>query len=487
MTLLLVLITLLLVAACVFVAEKRIVPLRYRDATIPEFSVPFSAARHAAPTMVVDTVDGDDAYDCNAKSLRVCRLDDVTTLMGCRELTARCYHFDRDTEFHERGDVTVIPRNASPAEGYALAIGTMAETCNPFHGDPVLISGALESTGYVLGCLCKNPGYVGSENVLDPCTTVHICGGRVDSVDKPLSEINCVCDATETSVRYEDGLPSCRPLTVDEANRKFDDWSHVVPWSSDRLIDKRVFNATVRDNMKTGRLLDPCANALTDAAQPIPGGRYDAQLKTCTYTDYGLPVVTGVLDGVGTVLDGALPSGRHRYLRLIDNVGGKRRIVNVRTEVYFDPATGRPGGGKTVPVNVTLPAPTGVGGVAQLSLTTADQMLGGRCEGSWPRYTCRVTEYYDRKVFGVPTAGYRAAPGAFLWATDGWENAERMVSSGVIVDRTGVSLDNERLNAIHGMRYYGLKLCHADTADCENGILSFDDEDDYRRHSAVLT
>lgn len=484
-----VLVTLMLVVVCVFVAEKRMKPLRYRDESVPEFSSPLRFHE----TTTTTSVDVSGRHDCNAKSLHKCLTDDVTTLMGCKELSARCHHFDRDTEFHEGGVVSVLAKNTAQNEGYALAIKTVSASCNPFHGDPVLVSSSAESGDYVLGCLCKNPGYVGSEHVLDTCTTVHVCGGRVDDIDRPLAEINCLCDVTESRVRYADGRPSCRPLTVLEANAKYEDWSHIVPWSSDRLIDKRVYGATFRDNLKTSRLLDPCSNALTDATLQIPGAYYNERLKSCFYRNYGLPVRTGVLDqnvadaDVQSV-DGALPSGRHRYLRMIDNVGGARKIVNVRTEVDLDLVAGGPGNGTKTEVNVNLPAPLGVGARAQFWLDTSDQMLGGRCTGLWPTYGCAVEEYFSRNVYGVPTAGYRAPPGTFMWATDEWNAAERMASSGVKALESGVALDDARLDATGDrMRAYGVKYCHRDTTNCFNSVLSFNDAKDYTLHRGVAT
>lgn len=488
-----VLVALMLVLVCVFVAEKRMRPLRYRDHSVPEFSVPLRF-RESHRSTAAASADASDRHDCNATSLRKCLTDDVTTLMGCKELNVRCHHFDRDTEFHDSGDVvSVIEKNTAPNEGYALAIKTVADSCNPFHGDPLLISGSSESGDYVLGCLCKNPGYVGSENVLDPCTAVHICGGRVDDINRPLAQVNCLCDVTESPVRYADGQPSCRPLTVLEANDKYEDWSHIVPWSSDRLIDVRVFGATFRDNLKTSRLLDPCTNALTDATLQIHGAYYNERLKTCFFKDYGLPVRTGVLERTGAAdgiepVDGALPSGRHKYIRMIDRVGGARKIVNVRTELDLDLVAGGPGRGATTEVNVNLPAPLGVGARAQFWLDTSDQMLGGRCTGIWPTYGCAVEEYFSRNVHGVPTAGYRAPPATFMWATDEWNSAERMTSYGVKALESGVALDHAHLDATGDkMRAYGVKYCHRDTKNCLNGVLSFNDANDYTRHRDILT
>lgn len=486
LTIVLILVTLVLIVASVFMAEKRMKPLQYREQPIPKFNVRVQYNPYPS------TVDLGNRYDCNAKSLHKCLTDDITTLMGCKELTVRCHRFNEDTNFHDNGVVSVIPKNVAPNEGYALSIGTIADNCNPFHGDLVLISNTVESEDYILGCRCKNPGYIGNENVLDSCNTVHICGGKIDNIDQPLEKINCVCDVTETSVRYSDGLPVCKPITVLEANEKFDDWSHIVPWSSDRLIDKRVYNATVRDNLKTNRLLDPCANSLTDATQPIPGAYYNEMLKTCSYTDYGLPVRTGALEqnkdtATSKTIDGALPSGRHKYLRMIDNVGGKRKVVNVRTTVNLNLDTGGPSDQETE-ANITLPAPLGIGQRAQFSLSTADQMLGGRCTGVWPYYDCVMTEYFSRNVFGVPTSGYRAPPGAFLWATEYWDNAERMMSSGLVGQYTGLVLDNKYLDATGDTTlYYGIKLCHKDEVECYNGMLSFNNKEDYTRHRNILT
>lgn len=481
------LITLVLAVVSVFAAEKKLKSLNYQDTVIPKFSVQVEYTQEPLALKL------NNRHDCNARSLRKCMMDDYTTLLGCKELTARCHHFDFNTSFYENGFVSVIPRNSTYNEGYALSMEVVVDSCNPFHGDIVLVTDGSGSNGYILGCWCKNPGYIGNDSVLDSCNVIHICDGKIDNINQPLENINCVCDETEYSARYDDGLPVCKPLTVIEANKRFDDWSHIVPWSCDRLIGKRVYNATVRDNLKTSVLLDPCSNAITDTTVQIPGAYYNEVLKTCFYKDYGLPVRTGALQQnkntlQSTTIDGALPSGRHKYLRLIDNVCGKRKIVNVRTTVKLDLETGGPSN-LEIEVNVTLPYPLGIGKRAQFLLSTADQMLAGRCTGSWPSYSCEVTEYFSRNMYGIPTTDYRAPPGPFLWATDTWEKVERMVSSGVVVQETGVALVNSYLDATgEQMRYYGIKLCNKDEVkSCYNGMLSFNNVEDYMRHKNVLT
>lgn len=112
----------------VVMAEKRMTPLQYREQTIPKFSVQLQYIPYPS------TVDLGNRYDCNTKSLRKSLTDDVTTLLGCKELTVRCHHFDKDSNFHDNGDVSVIPKNAEPNEEYALSIETILDICNPFHG-----------------------------------------------------------------------------------------------------------------------------------------------------------------------------------------------------------------------------------------------------------------------------------------------------------------------------------------------------------------
>lgn len=241
------------------------------------------------------TVNIENRYDCNADSLRRCLVDDPTTLFGCRELAVRCVHFDKDTEYRSNGSSRTIPKNARPEEGYALALTTLMESCNPYHGDPVLVAANAESNEYMLLCQCKNPGYIGNVHLLGACDTPFVCNGKVESLDRPLDQVECKCGPAETTKRYADGMPICKRLLVWEANARYDDWSSLVQWKSPRMLETRHFNPTIRDNVRSSVLLDPCSNSVHDTSVAIPNGQFDPTNNTCRFKDYGYPIETDVL------------------------------------------------------------------------------------------------------------------------------------------------------------------------------------------------
>lgn len=241
------------------------------------------------------TINIENRYDCNADSLRVCLLDDPTTLFGCKELAVRCQHFAKDTEYKSRGTTRIIPKNANSKEGYALAVTTLMESCNPYHGDPVLVAANADSNEYMLLCQCKQPGYIGNVHLLGSCETAFICDGKIDKIDQPLNKIECKCGQTSTTKRYDDGMPVCKKMLVLEANERYDDWSSLVQWNSPRLLETKRFNPTIRDNVRSSLLLDPCSNSLHDTSVAVPNASFRPEQNTCRVLDYGYPVQSDIL------------------------------------------------------------------------------------------------------------------------------------------------------------------------------------------------
>lgn len=450
--------------------ETKTSKIALRDFNIPRFFVDVNYDPYPSEVNV------ENEFDCNTQSLRECKIDDFTTVLGCREMAVRCVHFDDDTEYHSDGNIVVIPKNKDKNTGYALAVVSLADSCNAYHGDLVLVAANVESSQYMLICLCKNPGYIGNDHVLGNCTTVNICNKKIDDINKPLSQINCTCETREKNVRYDDGLPVCKPMLVKEANEKFSDWYHLIPWKSNRIARLEIFNSTIRDNLNTTHLLDPCQNSILDASIPITDARYNDRIKSCYFEDNGIPIRIGVLDGNSKTLDGAIHTkDSYKSLRLVDNVAGKRRLINIRTIVPVLDATND--------AYVNLPPDVGLGSDSQLLLKTNADIFGGWCEGEWPTYHCWFFGYTRDRIFGIPRAGYRSIPGSFLWNTDDWEAAERCVSAGMTIHRDdGVSLFSGRFAARDNWKYYGFGM-----SSKRNGMLSFVNDEDYRKHKNVLT
>lgn len=329
---------LVLLGVMIYLCERKITPIDFREPTIPQFSVDVKWDEY--PSMI----DIENEFDCNADSLRVCLLDDPTTLFGCKELAVKCHHFENDTEYHSNGQVKLIPKNTSTNEGYALPITTLADSCNPFHGDYTLVAADNDSTEYMLICTCKDPGLIGNDNILGNCTNVSICNGQIDDINKPLDEINCVCSDRETNIRYENGIPSCKELLVHEANDRFTDWTALVPWIHNRLNSIDIYNADIRSNLHVKQLLDPCRNSILDMHEEIGSASYNPRLKSCYVKTYGIPIRNNTLEqypddssrdkwsGLKT-FDAVINSEPYNYIRFTDFVGGKRRLAAVKVEL----------------------------------------------------------------------------------------------------------------------------------------------------------
>jgi hypothetical protein len=109
------------------------------------------------------------------------------------------------------GEKILIPKNNDANEGYAMSIGHLADACNPYHGDLVLIAADNDGRDHMLVCQCKNPGFIGNDHILGNCEDVRICDdGKIDDINRPLAMINCVCssDTYQISDREEvQGVP----------------------------------------------------------------------------------------------------------------------------------------------------------------------------------------------------------------------------------------------------------------------------------------
>lgn len=431
------------------------------------------------------SVDIENNYDCNAKSLHTCDINDASTLFGCRELTVRCQHFDKDTEFKENGKIFIIPKNTTKTEGYALAITNVAESCNPYHGDLVLVTLNSNSNDYMLICSCKNPGYIGNVSLLGSCENVFICDGKIDNINKPLDKINCQCDKHEHSLRYNDGLPTCKPLLVKEANELYDDWSNYVDWISDRKININIFNKTIQQNLKTSVLLNPCASSVHDLSEKIPNGRYSSVTKTCVFENYGYPVRNGLLNDSKTKfspVDGGLNTGEYDSIRVSGNVAGVKQFGAIKATMNFYD-------GKMA--DMIVPNDITVGQNTQLDIKIINNNVWGpSCEVRsafafrWNCWLRNQPRYYDKNI---PRFGFSPLPD--LWSQrELWNATETAFNDSFYIDTlTGVHVNQRRLNDSEHIGYstlgYGLKLSKRGNG----GLISLSNEDDWKLHYNTIT
>lgn len=462
---------------------KKVTKFNYTLKTIPKFSIDHHFDVIPTPT------DIDNKFDCNAKSLHKCLLDDETTLFGCRELVVKCHHFDKDIDYISNNTKTVIPKNDNPNEGYALAITTISDACNVYHGDFTLVAANNTSTEYMLICTCKNPGYIGNEDILGNCTTVFICDGKIDDIEKPLDKINCKCDSRERSYRYDDGLPVCKSLTVDEANKMYSNWTNLIPFNSNRQLDTNKFNITISGNLKTTRLLDPCRNSIDDTNVEIINGKYDPVNGRCHVLDYGLPISNGMLDHhplessekiQAVSSDSVVNTEKYLKLRFSDNIAGTRRLAAIVTN-GFKQISNEP--------LVLVPSPgIGIGGNSQININSAKKiMYAPKCDGDWPTYYCAVSQYYDHDDQTLPQPGHRACPGAFLWNQEIWNNAEFLFHDGVNFDENGVYFNTNAFRKVKSIKPYGVQYVAEDFNKNLSGLISFTSSDDYNKHFEVMT
>lgn len=449
------------------------------DVNIPKFRTEIEYEEYP------DEVIIENKYDCNVNSLRKCRTDDSTTLYGCKELSVRCQHFDHDTEYMFNGNSKIIPKNEDPKEGYALAITHISDACNAYHGDMVLVSLTADSTEYMMICQCKNPGYIGNEHLLGACSTPFICNGKVDNINQPLNKINCQCQQNEKSIRYDDGLPVCKPMLVKEANELHNDWSYLVPWNSDRITSKDVFNPTIRDNLKTSKLLDTCRSSINDTTKEIKGGSYNDALKTCQFRDNGFPLVLGIFPETKhdlATVDGGLVTDTYDSIRVLDNVAGKRKINTITTRLLANNDTENLG-----KIAIVTNDRIGVNNTSQLHLTHDYTLLTPRCSGNWPTYNCSMEVGNCYTVDGLPFYNGREPPFGFWWNTEDWDRYEqydkRVVSTKMY---DGLTLDQKTMSAYSGVLSGSFLLAHKNSINSYSAFPFMSDKD-IKEHRKVIT
>lgn len=446
----------------------------------------------------VDTIVSNNKFDCNIHTLHVCLLNDVSTLFGCNELNVKCEHFNDDITAHENGHQITIPRNEHPNEGYALPITQRSDLCNPFHGDYVLVALDTTSTEYMLLCQCREPGYIGNESLLGSCNTVFMCDGKIDNINQPINKIQCICDPSQKNDRLIDGLPVCKSLSILEANEKFDDWSTVLNWNDLPTQSINIFNPTIRGNLKTSKLVDPCQRSILDYSIRVDTGQYDPVYKTCTVHDKGIPVYNESLDqnqmmvsegGDNKIayktIDAVVHSGEFKSIRMIDRLAQTHRKLNIHVHLpWLNNDT----------VYLTLPTTIGLRSTVwddasggQLSMTAKKNIISGKCETTGiTTYACYFEPNYNTTIAGIPWSQSNKPPDRFLWGTEFWNDVNNIGIEGVLMTQTGLSFNNDVLQKRDAFQIYGFQLCGVyEPSNCLNGFIRFKNPKDYTLHKQI--
>ncbi len=214
-----------------------------------------------------DKIVVDNPYECTPTDLRPCKLDDPFSCIGCKSLISTCVHFEKDTTYVDfNGNESTIPANETSNDGYCLTQSNANQRCNPYHGDLVLVQTDPDSKESMLFCDCKNPGYIGNTDILGACDDVFICNGKIDDINQPLEDINCVCTDGMTPETINN-VPTCTNPTVGDY-KHYDD---PLFYENVETVPKSRF---VNDISGTGK---------------FPGQKIRNPCKYCLFTGVHIP------------------------------------------------------------------------------------------------------------------------------------------------------------------------------------------------------
>ncbi|UOT91789.1 PIF-1 [Aratus pisonii nudivirus] len=261
-----------------------------------------------------DTIIIENPYNCTPSDLRSCKLSDPFSCEGCKSLIATCVNFTKDTKYIDvNGNELTITANTDPDDGYCLTQKNPLQLCNPYHGDLVLIQTDVDSVECTLYCECKNPGYIGKTEINGVCDEVFICNGKIDDLNKPLEQINCVCDEGYISEIVQD-IPSCiKPMVKD-----FDGFDDPTYFQNLDTVNVDVFTDDISNigHFPGNKLLNPCKYCLLT-------GVYMDNGKMVPTEDGGWQCALNFLKG------GGIPIRRDPNRRLLKGAAGPDAVINL--------------------------------------------------------------------------------------------------------------------------------------------------------------
>lgn len=471
----------------IYITEKKLKTYEVTPHIMEEFSTNIIFDEYPS------NINMKNKYNCNVHTLKTCDIDNsIDVLSGCKEMRVECRHFKENTEYHENGEVVIIKKNKKENEGYALPIVAKVNgLCNAYHGSLVLVAANKEADSYMLICQCKNPGYIGNDEILGTCSTPRICNGKVNDLMKPLKEIECKCTELEKNKRYADGVPVCVGMTVQDANRAFNDWTDKLDWSNNpRTINIAVFNSTIVENMKIKKLLNPCQNSIIDMSIEIPNGWYNDELKSCAANSYGFPIVNGTLKQVDQppikynrtikTFDGMVHTGIHKSIRLSDSYATNNRSVVLHTTIPIE---------KLGIGYYKIAQTIGFGRSGQLLFPLNNDLVAGSCQEFNATYTCKYEKRNDLELYNeIPFTPYVDKPWWAIWGYETWEATYHMTSDGLDMHPYGATINTNNFNKRDDFRNFGVIWCNKDDNDgsCQNSVISFVSNEDYDKHKRMI-
>lgn len=480
----------------IITGNEKITQFKYKKEEIPNFSVDVIFNLKSSNFRMEER-----KLDCNIDTLIECdKRNESETLLQCKELLVKCINFPEKATYVYYTKKVEIPKNKDKNTGYALAVTEIYdEACNFDHGNLVLITSNETSNEYMLICECKQPGYIGKDHLLKNCDVVYMCNGKIDNIKQSLDKIKCICDDGKINDSH-DGVSYCRDMTISEANGLYTDWSHLVPWNSERQIGVEAFKPAFQSKLKTSKLLDPCRNSLLDTSIEITGAKFNVINGECQFRDYGYPVERKFLNYTPTLgmkemekyknvkdaqIGAGIPTEKYVKIRYLDNVNGERKIIaivvggiNFDNKLYNSESLKEL---RLVKENILLIAPLGtaLSDVGPLLITTKLNIIAPQCIGDWPKYYCWFNDYCRGIQYGLPQADSRSAPKTFLWLFEFWNKIENALLKGTIYTPRGILFNNKPLLYLN--RFYGLQFV-SDLSDEESGVLLFTNQDNYKYH-----
>lgn len=423
-------ILLLYTATIIYVAfkySKKIIP---NKRTLNKFSVSFRYKEPPKRRIVEDT-------DCIPSKKRLCSISDPTTLLGCMNF-ATCNHYDVDTKYIDTtGEEFILPKNSTPDEGYAFPIENPDHKCNIYMGDIVIVSNDNKNSKFMLMCECKYPGYVDKTTVFGNCNNPLICNGRVDSLDKPLEQINCLCNEKATfSTHTPDGIPYCKEMTFAEAKEQL----ITCPEFDVGTLDIKVMDPTYQQNTCFTKSIDFCKQNIFDLTQIfdigeskiLNGGYYCANTfqgnSNKALMSFGIKAnQSGSWSKNNYVADFSIQLTEYTFIAFQTNLDGGNIIIGVGksdTEKFYK------GLYKSILSNHQ--------NMDTVGESTGKNLQAYSCTSKWPSYWCSQTTFHyvsNREKHGFLYKSAKAGPFGFTNYSK-WNAFEHHYTSDLFQDNT---------------------------------------------------
>lgn len=389
-------------------------------------------------------------YECSTNDLRLCSISNPLSCFGCKNLTSACVHFKDDVSYENTdGTYSIIPKNTNSDEGYCLSLsGKLVDKCNIYHGKYVLVAINTDTYEYGLFCVCSEPGYIGNVSITGACDVPFICHGKIDNINQPLADINCICNKNEFAMKEND-LPVCKIPTILELNTNYPNWNVLTNGMNTNgflTMPTHRLNLTLAANINTDTIIDPCSIDF------FTGEKIMAQ-TTETSTNTFICVPLNNLEGTDVdiftlrsspterLLAGDVGPDRafqlkYIYVDFVDRLTATPTIwvtfmsddnpllakaLHLLPNSYYTVALGRDiYWGVSFRQGLNAPRP------------------GAYCTANWPTYQCvykpqrvRVINSYitlnpNYNIISVNINKSQPVPGGFIWGTEIWESYEKI-------------------------------------------------------------